>query len=260
MMRIFQVVAGLLLVVFAVAGAGVYSALAQEDDCVGRAECYSEPSTSPSSSGGSDESSGGGDDGSSGEPGQWEGTVDGRLNPEPDEDFSVWCTGNEVQVWASAFEIAGPVFTLSIRALIDMEPGIPFFGPGFDVVKFASDDDTISITGSPSNNGGIGFKTFSLAACVASNGGEPPADDGAAVVVSAPYGEAVEEEEQQRAQQAARDLDERLRAEEEADRQRSLEIAWRNLIGTCFPWAAGIVLLPGAFSSWRRRWRRRKPR
>ncbi len=244
-MQYIRLLIGVCAVVAAVAAAGVYSVLAQ-GDCVGDIDCYEIPGAS--SSGGSGDSG----DGESSASQPWEGTTDGRLNAREDEDYSVYCQGDSVQVWASLIEIAGPMETISLRRIVDMAAGTNFTSDGGMTVTKAGDGDTITLTGSPSNNGGAGSKSFSQAACVSSNGGMPPAAEEAPQVVQA----SVEEPVQNTTTTAEETTEEepvRVFGTAGSPGASSLDIFWAWVIVLCQPWGLSAIVLPYGYNVWRKR-------
>ena len=261
-MRSFRIVIGVFAVGLAVAGAGMYSALAQ-DDCVGELECYEIPgeeSPGEESPGESGSSGGGGGDADSGgadEP--WSGTLDGRLNPQPDEDFSIFCQNDSVNVWASNIEVAGPVATVSLRQIIDLAAGTSFTTEGGMTATKAGDGDTITLTGSPSNNGGVGSKSFSLAACVASNGGEPAAEAAPVEIVenTTPDDTTTEETEETEEEIVEAETEDeflvRVFRTASSEGASSLEIFWAWIIAVCGPWGLGLMVPPYGYALWRKR-------
>ncbi len=262
-MRYLRILIGVFAVVVAVAAAGAYSVLAQ-GDCVGDIDCYEEPSSPSSpSSGGSDDSG----DGESSASQPWEGTTDGRLNAREDEDYSVYCQGDSVQVWASLVEIAGPMETISLRRIVDMAAGTNFTSEGGMTVNKGGDGDTITITGSPSNNGGAGSKSFSQAACVSSNGGMPPAaEEEAPQVVQASVEEPVQNNTttaEETTEETTEEEPVRVETQDEfllrvfgtagSSGASSLEIFWAWVIVLCQPWGLSAMVLPYGYNVWRKR-------
>jgi hypothetical protein len=132
--------------------------------------------------GGGDHHSGGGEEHSSGPGPQWSGMSDGRLNPDPAEYYSIWCSNDVIEVWGgnpspqliSTIPIVN-VLLLAVGGSLDAGAGLTVTHPS---------EDTVSITG---NNGNLapqpGSKSFSLSACMAQNGDilqlpvEPPPDN-----------------------------------------------------------------------------------
>lgn len=259
-MRLFRIMIGIWVLVLAVASAGVYSALAQED-CVGELECYEIPGEE-SSPGITSDDSGDGDSDSGGADEPWSGTLDGRLNPQPDEDFSIYCQNDGVDVWASSVEVAGPMETISLRRIIDMAAGTNFTTEGGMTVQKEGDGDTITLTGSPSNNTtGPGRKSFSQAACVGSNGGEPAAEEAPVEIVQASVEEPAEEtattteEETTEEEVVVETQDEfllRVFGTAGSDGASSLEIFWAWVIVLCQPWGLVAMVLPYGYSRWRK--------
>lgn len=136
-------------------------ALQEQPPCEGYPECYEEPppetTSVPEPDNPPSESS-------------WEGFSDGRLNPAMDEYYTVYCVGDQLELWRGV-PTGSRINDIPIQQLVYG----PFpFDDGFGHTVNRA-EDTITISGSDGNGPNHpGSKSFSLAECIARNGGEPP--------------------------------------------------------------------------------------
>lgn len=105
----------------------------------------------------------------------WEGVIDGRLNPEMTEYYSVWCANDFVYVLRSS-PSPDTVAELPLVDVRRLGTDLPFLS--VNGVVATRDGDTIVLAGS---NGNLapqpGTKTFSLSQCNERNGGTPPSSE-----------------------------------------------------------------------------------
>ena len=122
--------------------------------------------------GGSEGGGGGGDDDEPDQPPPWGGYSDGRLNPDPAEYYSIWCSDDLIHVYRAVPEtdLLKQIPLVDVIAL-DVG-GETALGDFMTLVR--NTEDTITIYGS---NGNLapeaGSKAFSLSECIARNGGVP---------------------------------------------------------------------------------------
>lgn len=105
-------------------------------------------------------------------PPPWQGYVDDRLNPFPDEYYSIWCKADQVEIWRSVPDSAMTTVPLS-RVVSLPDGGSLDAGNGMTITRGG---DTITVFGSNGNLApAAGSKSFSLSECLSRNGGPPPA-------------------------------------------------------------------------------------
>jgi hypothetical protein len=196
---------------------------------------------------------GGGDGGGSGEaenPAEfWPGYSDGRLNPDPGEYYSVWCSYDQIQVWR-AVPTSQLLTTFPLLSVFRLAEGGTLSGGNAILTRDTA--DTITISGFNGNLAPAwGSKAFSLSECIARNGGvpeepEPPGGE----VGSPPEGD----------QGDTTDTEVCLSLENEQDALdclfslgdlSSLQILFLWIWQLCFA-APGIVLVPAGILGWRR--------
>jgi hypothetical protein len=105
-------------------------------------------------------------------PPPWQGFVDDRLNPAPDEYYSIWCKANQVEIWRSIPDSA--TYTVPLSRVVNLADGGSLdAGNGMTITRSG---DTITVYGSNGNlTPAAGSKSFSLSECLSRNGGPPPA-------------------------------------------------------------------------------------
>lgn len=122
-------------------------------------ECYEpsqEPSYEPPS--GSDQS--------------WSGFSDGRLSPDMAEFYSVWCRDDLVQIWGGS-PSPSLIDSVPVNRVVNMTaPFTTSIGMTFDRVG-----DLVTISGEGGHSPGFGSKSFSIDACILSNGGPGPSEN-----------------------------------------------------------------------------------
>jgi hypothetical protein len=102
----------------------------------------------------------------------WPGYQDGRLSPDPSEDYAVWCSSDRVEVWRTV-PLAVLLKAVIIRQVIDLAVGDEL-DLGSSMVVERTSEDVVTISGSNGNSAPQpGSKTFSLSECIARNGGDP---------------------------------------------------------------------------------------
>jgi hypothetical protein len=149
---------GLLLVLLALALPS-----AAQDPCHGEPECYIPPTQVPSSRSQS---------GPAAPP--WTGFNDGRLNPIPDEYYSLWCKHTFLEIWRGVPE--GSLLQFVPIWLLD---GLNANGgtatiPNYDLTPFTvtRQGDLITVAGNEGNFRPVaGEKRFSLSECIQRNDG-----------------------------------------------------------------------------------------
>jgi len=125
----------------------------RQEECVGEEECYELPLPS--------------------EPRPFEWPGDDRLNPAPDEYYSVYCNADVVDVWGG---MPSPQEIGDIPLERILNGSFPFDGGnGLTVNRIG---DTVTISGA-NGNGPFhpGSKSFSLEECGERNGGLPQRED-----------------------------------------------------------------------------------
>ena len=105
----------------------------------------------------------------------WSGYADGRLNPDPAEYYSLWCSGGNLAVYR-ALNGQGVLlasFPLGeIQALVVGGQSAAFDSAGGMMTLWRADQDAFVLSGSNGNNApNEGSKSFSLSQCLARNGG-----------------------------------------------------------------------------------------
>jgi hypothetical protein len=114
--------------------------------------------------------------------GPWIGYTDDRLNPAPDEYYSIWCRQDQVEIWRSIPDSA--MFSVPLSTVFYLVDGGSFdAGNNMTITRSG---DLITVYGSNGNLApASGSKNFSLSECVSRNGREPeqPANE---PVASAP--------------------------------------------------------------------------
>lgn len=106
----------------------------------------------------------------SGGGGSWTGYHDGRLNPSPDEYYSIWCRNDLIEVWGGqpTPQLIANIPMVDVLALGDVGSLSPGYG-----LTLSRAGDVVVISGSNGNSGSPGSKVFSLTACTNANGGAP---------------------------------------------------------------------------------------
>jgi hypothetical protein len=137
---------------------------AAQDECVGDPECYEPPSSGGSSNAQSNNPP----------PPPWSGLNDGRLNPQMDEYYSVYCKNTFLEIWrgvpsGSLLQFV-PIWLL---ADLDANGGTATI-PNYGLTPFTitRNGDLIIVSGNYGNlQPAEGEKTFSLSDCIAHNDG-----------------------------------------------------------------------------------------
>lgn len=123
-------------------------------------------------------SAAGGGGGTSSGGASWSGFTDGRLNPDPAEYYSLWCSGNTLNVYSAASGYG----VLLVAIPLAQVQALPIGGQlaasdsaGVLMIVQHSDQDTFMVWGRNGNSApNEGFKSFSLSQCLARNGGAVP--------------------------------------------------------------------------------------
>jgi hypothetical protein len=143
---------------------------AAQEPCIGDPECYEEPTPGRPQRRESNRSSG---------P-RWSGFNDGRLTPQPDEYYSLWCKHTFLEIWRGVPEGSLLQFVpIWLLDALDENGGtatIPNYGlTPFTITRWG---DTINIAGNYGNlQPAAGDKSFSLSECITRNDGpigDPP--------------------------------------------------------------------------------------
>lgn len=101
----------------------------------------------------------------------WLGYTDGRLNPAPDEYYSVWCRADFAEIWITSNQ-EGAISRIAIADLNALAAANGSLTQN-DITASRA-DDIITLTGANGNTAPTaGSKTFSLADCISRNGGVP---------------------------------------------------------------------------------------
>jgi len=102
----------------------------------------------------------------------WAGYMDGRLNPDPAEYYSIWCSDDLIRVRRVVPEPA-EIKTISLISVIRYPVGFSLdVGDFMSVMRNTA--DTVTVYGSNGNGApNPGEKAFSLDQCVENNGGSP---------------------------------------------------------------------------------------
>jgi hypothetical protein len=106
----------------------------------------------------------------------WPGTTDGRLGGEPAEAYSLWCSGNSLNVWSAASGRGVQLAAIPLASLIGQPVGVnlPYLAAGGPVFVVRNGPDSFAVQGNTGNNApAFGIKPFSLAQCITANGGAP---------------------------------------------------------------------------------------
>jgi hypothetical protein len=100
----------------------------------------------------------------------WNGYTDGRLNPQMDEPFSVWCQRDQIEVWRGvpSSALIGLIPIVDALALADGDSLMTDDG-----LMLTRAGDTLILTGANGNPNAAPAKTFMLAECLRRNGGTP---------------------------------------------------------------------------------------
>lgn len=102
----------------------------------------------------------------------WSGYFDGRLSPDPDEYYSIWCAVDHIEIWRSVPDTE--LLTLvPLAAVIDLSEGQALnIGEQMALIRHLAGQ--VQITGNNGNRApDPGVKYFSLEECIARNGGLP---------------------------------------------------------------------------------------
>ncbi|MBI5960442.1 MAG: hypothetical protein HY866_17000 [Chloroflexi bacterium] len=204
---------------------------------------------------------------SPGETAPWSGYSDARLNPAPDEYYSVWCASDTIEVWRAVPPPSAILNTIPLIEVIELSDGGSLdAGSGLTVMR---NGDAITLSGNTGNLApAFGTKSFSLNECIARNGGAPQEPDEELPPVEEDEGDEEEDVETD----AEREARERREVQEEIafcfsaydffddyeifvdcianvaeqDGATSLEVVWSWIIQICFgvtPFPATIVFI-----------------
>ena len=119
--------------------------------------------------------SGGGGGGSSGGNPSWGGYTDGRLNPDPAEYFSLWCSGNTLNVYSAVSGRGVLLAAIPLTQIQALSVGTRLAASdsaGGKMSLVRVDQDTFRLEGNNGNSApSEGSKSFSLSLCLTLNGG-----------------------------------------------------------------------------------------
>jgi hypothetical protein len=107
---------------------------------------------------------------------RWPGYTDGRLGGDPAEYYSLWCSGNTLNIWSAASGRGVQLAAIPLTNLIVQPVGlaVPVPAAGGVLILTRSSSDAFVVQGNTGNGAPApGSKAFSLAACIAANGGAP---------------------------------------------------------------------------------------
>jgi hypothetical protein len=106
----------------------------------------------------------------------WPGATDGRLGADPAEAYSLWCSGNNLNVWSAASGRGVQLAAIPLVSLIAQPVGVnlPYLATGGPLIVVRNGPDSFTVQGNTGNNApAFGVKPFSLAQCITANGGAP---------------------------------------------------------------------------------------
>lgn len=106
----------------------------------------------------------------------WSGATDGRLGASPAEAYSLWCSGNNLNVWSAASGRGVQIASIPLVSLVGQPIGfnLPYPATGGPLFVLRSGQDAFAVQGNTGNNApAFGIKPFSLAQCITANGGAP---------------------------------------------------------------------------------------
>ncbi|HLU10442.1 MAG TPA: hypothetical protein VK003_12305 [Oceanobacillus sp.] len=147
-----------LLLSVLIVSAALTTAAQEQPPCLGRPECYGTqtPSPAPSSS-------------------VWEGYSDGRLNPQMDEYYSVWCANTFLEIWrgvsSGSLLSLVPIWMLEELGSDGGTLITPNYREGDTPINVRRDGDTIMVSGDSGNLAPQpGEKSFRLSDCTGRDG------------------------------------------------------------------------------------------
>lgn len=109
----------------------------------------------------------------------WSGGNDGRLNPDPAEYYTIYCSFDEIRVYRSTPDTA-LLKQIELSAATALATGGSLnVGDGMSLVR--NSPDVMTVYGSNGNGApDPGSKAFNVSACIDANGGEPSTETTAA--------------------------------------------------------------------------------
>ncbi len=117
---------------------------------------------------------GGSGGGSAGGGGAGAGATDGRLNYAADEYYTLYCAFDQLEIWRGV-PSGLMLHSVPLADLLALPVGGGYDAGGGTTVMHET-SDIFTVYGSTGNLAPqSGFKSFSMAACIAANGGEPQA-------------------------------------------------------------------------------------